>query len=249
MKSVKKYTVAAAILLACLGSASATGYHNPFQGPKGDKGDTGAQGPKGEKGDRGATGATGAAGTNGINGKDGKDGLNGAKGDKGDKGDAGAKGADGKNGVNGADGLNGKDGLHGANGSDGANGQDGAKGDQGIQGANAPDAVTQEQMAGAVTATSTRTTAQINNLREEIHGVAKTAYSGVAAAMALQMPALNPYKPESLTMRLGVGAYKGQSAVGISFRKGNKAGDWSVSGGVSATGTGTAVALGIEHSF
>ncbi len=195
---------------------------------------TTTQGPKGD------TGAAGTNGTNGIDGKDGKDGKDGIN---------GTNGKDGKDGV-GTAGANGKDGV----GIDGTNGSDGksVKGDTGERGAtgeNAPDAVTVQQMTGAVAASQAAVQGQINELRGEIQGVAKAAYSGVAAALALQMPSVNPNKPEALVMRLGVGTYKGQSAVGISFRRSNKAGDWSVTGGVSATSQGTGAALGIEHSF
>lgn len=169
-------------------------------------------------------------------------------GPKGDKGDTGATGAAGKDGKDGKDAVA----VNGTNGTNGTNGESikGDKGEQGVQGQNAPDAVTVQQMTGAVAAAQAQTTGQINALREELHGVAKAAYSGVAAALALHMPTINPVKPEALVMRLGVGSYKGQSAVGISFRKSNKAGDWSFTGGVSATsGGGTGLALGVEHSF
>jgi autotransporter adhesin len=151
-------------------------------------------------------------------------------GPQGPKGDTGPAGRDGRDGTNGIDGQS-------------------IKGDKGDQGENAPDAVTVQQMTSTVQAAQAATQSQINGLREEIHGVAKSAYSGVAAAMALQMPAINPAKPDALVMRVGVGAYKGQSAVGITFRKSNKAGDWSLTGGVSRASGGTAVALGVEHAF
>jgi autotransporter adhesin len=159
------------------------------------------------------------------------------------KGDPGAPGKDGI----GRDGIDGKDGVSiaGADGKDGKNGES-IKGDPGT---NAPDAVTTSQMDGAIGTAQAASGAQINSLREQINNVSKAAYAGTAAALALQMPALNPHKPEALTMRVGVGSYKGQSAVGISFRRGNKTGDWSVSGGVSGTSQGTGVALGVEHSF
>lgn len=156
----------------------------------------------------------------------------------------------GPQGPAGRDGRDGKDGasITGATGAAGENIK-GDKGDTGATGQNAPDAVTVQQMTGAVQAAQAYTTQQISAVREEIRGVAKAAYSGVAAALALQMPAINPTKPDALVMRLGVGAYKGQTAAGISFRRGNKAGDWSVTGGVSMTSAGTGIALGIEHSF
>jgi trimeric autotransporter adhesin len=144
------------------------------------------------------------------------------KGDKGDPGEAGRDGVDGKDGES----------ITGAAGKD------------------APqDAVTAQQMDGAVGTLAASTNAQVANLRQQLNDVSKAAYAGTAAALALQMPALNPHKPDALTMRLGVGSYKGQSAVGISFRRGNKLGDWSVSGGVSGSSQGAGVALGVEHSF
>jgi hypothetical protein len=159
-------------------------------------------------------------------------------------------------GPQGIPGTPGKDGVGvaGTNGTNGTNGKDGEsikgdKGDKGEQGENAPDAVTATQMDNAVGSVVASTNAQLNDLRGQIQSVSKAAYAGTAAALALQMPALNPNKPDALTMRVGVGSYKGQSAVGISFRRGNKTGDWSVSGGVSGTSQGTGVALGVEHSF
>lgn len=178
-------------------------------------------------------GPVGPQGPQGIPGRDGTDGVN------------GTNGADGKDGRDGVDGTNGQDGAAGRDGQDGTAGAKGDQGEQGLQGQNAPDAVTAPQLNAAVGATN----AQVASLREQINTVSKAAYAGTAAALALQMPALNPHKPNALTMRLGVGSYKGQSAVGISFRRGNKTGDWSVSGGVSGTSQGTGVALGLEHSF
>jgi len=161
----------------------------------------------------------------------------GTPGPQGPKGDTGATGAPGK------DGRDGKD----AAPATAVKGDKGEKGD--VTQVMIDDSVTVQQMTGAVAASQAAMQTQINGVREEIRGVAKAAYSGVAAALALQMPSVNPTKPEALVMRLGVGAYKGQSAVGISFRRSNKAGDWSVTGGVSMTSTGTGAAIGVEHSF
>lgn len=211
-------------------------------GPQGIQGLQGIQGIQGATGATGATGAAGADGKDGVGiaGKDGRDGID---------------GKDGKDGasVTGATGAAGKDGASIA-GKDGSDGKDGAtvKGDAGEKGAtgqNAPDAVTQQQLSASVQAVQAQNALQLQSLREQVNQNAKAAYSGVAAALAIQMPALQPSRPEALTMRIGAGTYKGQSAVGISFRKGNKIGDWSVTGGVSATSQGTGVAVGIEHSF
>lgn len=164
-------------------------------------------------------------------------GTPGPQGPKGDKGDPGAPGKDGRDG---------KDGAPGAPAT-AVKGDKGEKGD--VTQVMIDDSVTVQQMTGAVQASQAAMQTQINGVSEEIRGVAKAAYSGVAAALALQMPSVNPTKPEALVMRLGVGTYKGASAVGISFRRSNKAGDWSVTGGVSMTSTGTGAAIGVEHSF
>jgi hypothetical protein len=162
----------------------------------------------------------------------------------------GTPGRDGTNGTNGTNGVDGVavNGVNGTNGRDGASIQ-GERGETGAPGVAPPDTATVQQVTNANNAVRAETAAQINSLRGELQGVAKAAYSGIAAAMAVQSPMPNLMKPDALVMRVGAGFYKGQSAVGVSFRKGNKEGDWSVTGGVSATSYGTAVAVGVEHSF
>ncbi|VTU32103.1 Collagen triple helix repeat (20 copies) [Variovorax sp. PBS-H4] len=187
----------------------------------------------GPKGDPGAPGAPG------LNGRDGRDGTNGRDGATGPAGPAGRDGIDGQS-ITGPAGRDGRDGIDGANGRDGIDGAPGVVPE---------DVVTVQQMTGAVAQSNAATAAQINSVRGEIRGVAKSAYSGVAGALALQMPTINPHKVDALVMRLGVGSYKGHSAVGISFRKSNRAGDLSFTGGLSVGSGGTGIALGVEKSF
>ncbi len=47
--------------------------------------------------------------------------------------------------------------------------------------------------------------------------MARNAYAGVAAAMAVQMP--GSYVPGKTVMRMGYGVFKGESAMGVSFRR------------------------------
>ena len=88
---------------------------------------------------------------------------------------------------------------------------------------------------------------QLNAVNNRIDGVAKNAYAGVASAMALQMPA--SYVPGKTVMRLGVGTFKGESAVGISFRRTSDNNAWSVSGGLATSRAGVGATIGAEWVF
>lgn len=80
-----------------------------------------------------------------------------------------------------------------------------------------------------------------------IDGVARNAYAGVAAAMAVQMP--GTYVPGKTVMRLGSAVFKGESAVGISFRRTAENNGWSVTGGVGMSRAGVAATVGAEWVF
>jgi autotransporter adhesin len=87
-----------------------------------------------------------------------------------------------------------------------------------------------------------------NQLMNQTNDVARKAYTGIAAAMALQAPALAV--PGKTVMRLGAGTYQGQGAAGISFRRTSDSGNWSVSGGVAGGASGGAAAtLGVDWVF
>ena len=67
------------------------------------------------------------------------------------------------------------------------------------------------------------------------------------ASMALQMPA--SYVPGKTVMRLGVGTFKGESAVGISFRRTSDNNAWSLTGGVATSRAGVGATVGAEWVF
>jgi hypothetical protein len=57
---------------------------------------------------------------------------------------------------------------------------------------------------------------QLNSVQDSVNSVARTAYSGIAAATALTMiPEVDPGK--TLSVGIGMGGYQGYSAVAIGF--------------------------------
>ncbi|RYF38814.1 MAG: hypothetical protein EOO27_50200, partial [Comamonadaceae bacterium] len=88
---------------------------------------------------------------------------------------------------------------------------------------------------------------RIDSVNNRIDGVARNAYAGVASAMALQMPA--SYVPGKTVMRLGVGAFKGEAAMGISFRRTSDNNAWSLTGGVATSRAGVGATVGAEWVF
>jgi autotransporter adhesin len=79
---------------------------------------------------------------------------------------------------------------------------------------------------------------QVNAVQDSVNQVAKNAYAGVAAAMA--MPNMTPSGPGKTIVAGGAGAYKNGSAlaVGVTHRSMNS--KWLVNAAVSATSTGDA---------
>jgi autotransporter adhesin len=108
------------------------------------------------------------------------------------------------------------------------------------------DAVNVNQLASGLAGANAYTDARVNGLQNEIDGVAKKAYSGVAAAMAMESAR---YVPGKVTYAAGLGQYRSQSAVGVSFRRTADNGRWSVTGGVSAASGGAAIRVGISGVF
>ena len=114
----------------------------------------------------------------------------------------------------------------------------------GVQG---NDAANMNQLAGA-TATSMRyTDAQIGAVKSRIAQVERNAYAGVASAMAVQMPGSSV--PGKTVMRMGAANFKGESAVGISFRRTAMDNGWSLTGGVGVSRAGAAATVGAEWVF
>ncbi|RZL63897.1 MAG: hypothetical protein EOP81_11035 [Variovorax sp.] len=109
------------------------------------------------------------------------------------------------------------------------------------------DAVNVNQLNSASAANNAYTDARVNGLGNEMRGIAKNAYAGVAAAMAVQMP--GSYVPGKTVMRIGGAVFKGESAVGVSFRRTAENNGWSLTGGVGLSRAGAAVTAGVEWVF
>ncbi|RZL85128.1 MAG: hypothetical protein EOP76_21355 [Variovorax sp.] len=114
-------------------------------------------------------------------------------------------------------------------------------------GVKGTDAVNVNQLNSASAANNAYTDARVNALSNDLRGVAKNAYAGVAAAMAVQMP--GSYVPGKTVMRIGGAVFKGESAVGVSFRRTAENNAWSLTGGVGLSRAGAAVTAGVEWVF
>ncbi len=117
------------------------------------------------------------------------------------------------------------------------------------QGIAPNDAVNVIQLAAAQTATlgvaNAYTDRAFGELAFNLNNVARKAYAGSAAAIALQAPQL--FEPGTVSMRLGTGVYRGEVAMGLSFRATSDNGRWSLSGGISGgRNAGVAASAGID---
>jgi autotransporter adhesin len=106
-------------------------------------------------------------------------------------------------------------------------------------------------MAPGVNGTDGANINQLNTLRNDlgssIASVQRSAFAGVAAAMA--MPNLTPREPGKTIVAAGVGNYKGYSAVAASATYRSRDGAWLVNGGLSVTphgDTGLRAQVGYE---
>lgn len=109
------------------------------------------------------------------------------------------------------------------------------------------DAVNVQQLNQSSAANMAYTDARVNALGSDIRAVARNAYAGTAAAMAVQMP--GSYVPGKTVMRVGYGTFKGESAVGVSFRRTAENNGWSLTGGVGVSRAGAAATVGAEWVF
>jgi trimeric autotransporter adhesin len=99
--------------------------------------------------------------------------------------------------------------------------------------------------ASTLTAANAYTDARFATLDFNLQNVAKKAYAGSAAAIALQAPQL--FEPGTVAVRFGVGYYRGQAAFGTSIRATSDNGRWSLSGGVSGgANAGVAASAGVD---
>ncbi|MDR6539754.1 YadA-like family protein, partial [Variovorax soli] len=111
----------------------------------------------------------------------------------------------------------------------------------------APNGTRISNVAPGIAGTDAVNMNQLNATNNRIENVARTAYAGVASAMATQMP--GTYVPGKTVMRVGSAVFKGESAVGISFRRTSENNGWSVTGGVGMSRAGVAATVGAEWVF
>nr|WP_241239049.1 YadA-like family protein [Burkholderia stagnalis] len=107
-------------------------------------------------------------------------------------------------------------------------------------GTQGTDAVNVDQLNTSVTQgvqqANSYTDRRFNEMNQAINDVAKNAYAGVAAAMA--MPNLTPSQPGRTVVGVGVGSYKSGKAGAISITHRSENGRWLINGGVAGTSTG-----------
>jgi trimeric autotransporter adhesin len=113
----------------------------------------------------------------------------------------------------------------------------------------ATDAVNLGQMQGALASNlasaNAYTDGRIADIAFDLRNVAEKAYGGTAAALALQTPIL--FDPGTVSMRGGVGYYRGEWALGLGVRATADNGRWSLFGGISGgPNAGVAASAGID---
>jgi len=104
------------------------------------------------------------------------------------------------------------------------------------------------QLNAAATQSSSYTDGRIAGVQSQLNRVSRSAYAGVAAAMA--MPNLTPSGPGRTVVAAGGAVYKGESAgsVGVTHRSENNR--WTTNGALSVTSTGdTGVRAQVGYEF
>jgi autotransporter adhesin len=85
-------------------------------------------------------------------------------------------------------------------------------------------------------------------VQSSVNSVARAAYSGVAAAMA--MPNLTPREPGKTIVAAGVANYKGYTAMGVGGTYRSQDSRWLVNGALSLTPHGdTGVRAQVGYEF
>jgi trimeric autotransporter adhesin len=85
---------------------------------------------------------------------------------------------------------------------------------------------------------------QLKGITGDVDSLKRNAYSGIASAIALQMPSV--HVPGKTVLRGGVGYFRGQTAVGLSMRSTSDNGRYSVTAGVAGGRGGIAAGAGLE---
>ncbi|AMM24554.1 ESPR-type extended signal peptide-containing protein [Variovorax sp. PAMC 28711] len=108
------------------------------------------------------------------------------------------------------------------------------------------DAVNVNQLNAGVASANAYTNQQVAAVQGQIDGVAKKAYAGAAAAMAMESA---PYVAGKLTYSAGLGYYQQQTAAAVTLRRTADNGRWSITGGVSVSSGGVGARVGISGVF
>jgi len=99
-------------------------------------------------------------------------------------------------------------------------------------GINASDAATKGQLDRAMESVDQR----FNDTNRAINDVAKNAYAGIAAAMA--MPNMTPSQPGKTVVAVGAANFKSGSAIAAGATYRSRSGNWLVNGATSITSVG-----------
>nr|WP_062610534.1 YadA-like family protein [Caballeronia calidae] len=103
-------------------------------------------------------------------------------------------------------------------------------------------------VAAGVNGTDAANMNQLNAVQSSVNTVAREAFAGVAAAMA--MPNLTPREPGKTVVAAGVANYKGYTAVGVGGTYRSRDSRWLVNGALSLTGHGdTGVRAQVGYEF
>ena len=88
---------------------------------------------------------------------------------------------------------------------------------------------------------------QLNEVRDSVVSNQRAAFGGVAAAMA--MPNMTPREAGKTVVAVGVGNYKGYSAVGVGGTYRSRDGAWLINGAFSSTGHDSGVRAQVGYEF
>ncbi|RYZ08536.1 MAG: hypothetical protein EOO24_10355 [Comamonadaceae bacterium] len=115
------------------------------------------------------------------------------------------------------------------------------------EGTRGTDAVNLNQLNRGVQAANQYTDQRFNQLQGHVDQVARNAYAGVASAMAVQMP--GTHVPGKTVLRVGTAYFKGEAALGVSFRRTAEDNGWSLTGGLGMSRAGVGATVGAEWVF
>ena len=104
-------------------------------------------------------------------------------------------------------------------------------------------------VAAGIAPTDGANMSQLNAVAQQIGDVQRVAYSGTALALAMSSSYQRVPQAGKSVVGLGVGNYKGYTAIGLTYRKTNEQGNMTYGAGVSTTGKNTGVNVGIGWEF